>query len=227
MCKEHNLDPVDVYVYSYLKTYMNKDSLECFPSMDTIAKDAGISKTTVNKAIKNLVANKDISVRKEGRKNVYKFNPMSRNFEMFTYKFMRDTDLTSQQRIYIILTQQYMYKDDEGYGKITYTNEELSEETGLSSSTIYRRNKELEDKGMLQIVDTEKRDPETGLAIQLKLFDLTKIAQDVLFIKNKLTEHDEQIADNTKTIKILSREVDELRREISRLKGTDKMKMTV
>lgn len=222
MCKERNLDPTDVYVYSYLKTYMNKDSFEAFPSMETLARDAGISKTTVNKAIKNLVANKDISVRREGRKNVYKFNPMSRNFEMFTYKFMRDTDLTSQQRIYIILTQQYMYKDEEGYGKVTFTNEELSDETGLSPTTIYRRNKELEDKGMLQIINTEKKDPETGLAIQLKLFDLTKIAQDVLFIKQKLNEHDEQIADNTKTIKILSREVDELRKEISRMKGINK-----
>lgn len=88
MCKEHNLDPTDVY--SYLKTYMNKDTYEAFPSMETLAKDAGVSKTTVNKAIKNLVANGDISVRKEGRKNVYKFNPSSKNFEMFTYKFMRD-----------------------------------------------------------------------------------------------------------------------------------------
>lgn len=68
MCKEHNLDPTDVYVYSYLKTYMNKDTYEAFPSMETLAKDAGVSKTTVNKAIKNLVANGDISVRKEGRK---------------------------------------------------------------------------------------------------------------------------------------------------------------
>lgn len=157
MCKEHNLDPTDVYVYSYLKTYMNKDTYEAFPSMETLAKDAGVSKTTVNKAIKNLVANGDISVRKEGRKNVYKFNPSSKNFEMFTYKFMRDVDLTSQQRIYIILTQQYMYKDEEGYGKLTYSNQELSEEIGLSASTIYRRNKELEDKGILQVIDTDKK----------------------------------------------------------------------
>ena len=215
MCKEHNLDPTDVYVYSYLKTYMNKDTYEAFPSMETLAKDAGVSKTTVNKAIKNLVANGDISVRKEGRKNVYKFNPSSKNFEMFTYKFMRDVDLTSQQRIYIILTQQYMYKDEEGYGKLTYSNQELSEEIGLSASTIYRRNKELEDK----------KDPETGVAIQLKLFDLSKIAQDVLFIKKKLEEHDKEIKENSKTIKLLSKEVEELRAEIKKLKGDTELKM--
>lgn len=81
-----------------------------------------------------------------------------------------------------------MYKDEEGYGKLTYSNQELSEEIGLSASTIYRRNKELEDKGILQVIDTDKKDPETGVPIQLKLFDLSKIAQDVLFIKKKLEE---------------------------------------
>lgn len=206
---------------------MNKDTYEAFPSMETLAKDAGVSKTTVNKAIKNLVANGDISVRKEGRKNVYKFNPSSKNFEMFTYKFMRDVDLTSQQRIYIILTQQYMYKDEEGFGKLTYSNQELSDEIGLSASTIYRRNKELEDKGILQVIDTNKKDPETGVPIQLKLFDLSKIAQDVLFIKKKLEEHDKEIKENSKTIKFLSNEVEKLKAELKQLKGDSKLQMTM
>lgn len=219
MCKQSNLDPTDVYVYSYLKTYMNKDTYEAFPSMETIAKDAGISKPTVNKAIKHLVANGDITVRKEGRRNIYKFNPLSKNFEMFTYKFMRDVDLTTQQRIYIILTQQHMYKDEEGYGKMTYSDSELAEQIGLSAATIHRRNKELENKGVLQILDTGKKDEISGCPIQLKLFDLTKIAQDVLFIKKKLEEHDEKIEENSRTIKILSNKIEEMQQEINRLRG--------
>lgn len=217
MCKQSSLDPTDVY--SYLKTYMNGETYEAFPSMETLAKDAGISKTTVNKAIKHLVANGDISVRKEGRKNIYKFNPLSKNFEMFTYKFMRDVDLTTQQRIYIILTQQHMYKDEKGFGKMTYSDLELSEQIGLSAATIHRRNKELENKGMLQIVDTGKKDEISGCPIQLKLFDLTKIAQDVLFIKKKLEEHDEKIEENSKSLKILSNKIEEMQREINKLKG--------
>ena len=208
MCKQSNLDPTDVYVYSYLKTYMNKDTYEAFPSMETIAKDAGISKPTVNKAIKHLVANGDITVRKEGRRNIYKFNPLSKNFEMFTYKFMRDVDLTTQQRIYIILTQQH--KDEEGYD----SDSELAEQIG-----IHRRNKELENKGVLQILDTGKKDEISGCPIQLKLFDLTKIAQDVLFIKKKLEEHDEKIEENSRTIKILSNKIEEMQQEINRLRG--------
>lgn len=218
MCKQNNLDPTDVYVYSYLKTYMNGETYEAFPSMETLAKDAGISKTTVNKAIKHLIANGDITVRKEGRKNIYKFNPLSKNFEMFTYKFMRDVDLTTQQRIYI---QQHMYKDEEGFGKMAYSDLELSEQIGLSATTIHRRNKELENKGILQIIDTGKKDEVSGCPIQLKLFDLTKIAQDVLFIKKKLEEHDEKIEENSKTIKILSNKLEEMQKEINRLKGID------
>lgn len=63
------------------------------------------------------------------------------------------------------------------------------------------------------------------MAIQLKLFDLSKIAQDVLFIKKKLEEHDKEIKENSKTIKLLSKEVEELRAEIKKLKGDTELKM--
>ena len=38
-----------------------------------------------------------------------------------------------------------MYKDEEGYGKMTYSDSELAEQIGLSAATIHRRNKELEN----------------------------------------------------------------------------------
>lgn len=136
---------------------MNKDTYEAFPSMETIAKDAGISKPTV---IKHLVANGDITVRKEGRRNIYKFNPLSKNFEMFTYKFM----LTTQQRIYIILTH------------VQRRRRVCILRFGISRANwIKCGNYKLENKGVLQILDTGKKDEISGCPIQLKLFDLTKI----------------------------------------------------
>ena len=112
-----------------------------------------------------------------------------------------------------------MYKDEEGFGKMAYSDLELSEQIGLSATTIHRRNKELENKGILQIIDTGKKDEVSGCPIQLKLFDLTKIAQDVLFIKKKLEEHDEKIEENSRTIKILSNKIEEMQQEINRLRG--------
>lgn len=77
----------------------------------------------------------------------------------------------------------------------------------------------MENKGVLQILDTGKKDEISGCPIQLKLFDLTKIAQDVLFIKKKLEEHDEKIEENSRTIKILSNKIEEMQQEINRLRG--------
>ena len=50
-----------------------------------------------------------------------------------------------------------MYKDEEGYGKMTYSDSELAEQIGM-----HRRNKELENKGVLQILDTGKKDEISG-----------------------------------------------------------------
>ena len=40
---------------------------------------------------------------------------------------------------------------------MTYSDSELAEQIGLSAATIHRRNKELENNGVLQILDTGKK----------------------------------------------------------------------
>ena len=66
------LTPRDLLIYVCIKSFMNKDTLESFPSLTTIAKLSGISRPTIIKSIKLLESEKYISVRKEGRKNIYK-----------------------------------------------------------------------------------------------------------------------------------------------------------
>ena len=230
MCLEGKLDPMDVYVYASLKTYMNGKTYEAFPSLDTLSKEAKVSRPVLVNSLDNLVKNGDLTVRKEGRKNVYKFNPFSKNFEMFTYKFMKDVDLTVPQRVYLILVQQFMIKDEDGIGKVTFNNNELADRIGLSTTTIYRRNKELTEKGILQTVDTKKEEVISGLPTQLRIFDLSKIAQDVLFLKAKVQEHDitlkkhsKEIKENTKTLKTLMNTISELKEEINELKENNKI----
>lgn len=53
---------------------MNKDTLEAFPSQQTVAERIGCCDKTVRKCIKNLVNKKYIETRKEGKKIIYKFN---------------------------------------------------------------------------------------------------------------------------------------------------------
>ena len=82
-----DLTPKDLLVYVSIKRYMNKDSLECYPSLDKIVEVSGISKPTVRKTIDKLSKLNYITVTKSGRKNIYKFSPY-KNFEPFSYEFL-------------------------------------------------------------------------------------------------------------------------------------------
>ena len=75
MIKKDGLEPRDLLVYAVLKKYMNNESKECFPSLETLSKESGYSINTIRNSIKLLQANNYISIRKEGRKNIYRFNP--------------------------------------------------------------------------------------------------------------------------------------------------------
>jgi DNA-binding transcriptional MocR family regulator len=50
------MQPVEVKVYMALALYVNWDTGECWPSRQTLAHDAGVSLSTVKRAIKALVA---------------------------------------------------------------------------------------------------------------------------------------------------------------------------
>ncbi len=42
-------------IFTWLCTHANNDSLECFPSYDKLAKEAGVSKKTVERSVNELV----------------------------------------------------------------------------------------------------------------------------------------------------------------------------
>lgn len=50
-----DLKPTDRLVYANIRRFMNKDTYECYPSMQTIASKCGITKDTVAASIKRLV----------------------------------------------------------------------------------------------------------------------------------------------------------------------------
>ena len=110
-------------------------------------------------------------IEKRGRQNYYIFSDYQK-FEPFSYDFLDKEDLTFTEKAYIIASQQYMFKDEKGIGKISYTNSELSEKINMPESTISKCNRSLTTKEYLSIIRCEKHDPETGLAIQEKIFHL-------------------------------------------------------
>lgn len=208
------LDPKDLLVYVCIKKYMNRETKECYPSLDTIVEISGVSKPTVRKSIERLKEKGYLEVRRVGRGNVYKFNSY-KNFEPFSYAFLDKKDLTPNEKAYIIATQQYMFKDIEGEGKLTYSDAELGERINLSYNSIVKYNKSLKEKGYLDIIRTSKRDIGTGVLVQEKMFHLTKLEQAIVFA---LQNHEERIEDTEKKVRILEKQMQILLRENRDLK---------
>lgn len=51
----NDLKPTDRLVYANIRRFMNKDTMECHPSIATIAKCCGIGEKTVKRSIDRLV----------------------------------------------------------------------------------------------------------------------------------------------------------------------------
>ena len=126
-----------------------------------------MSKPTILNSIDRLIEADFISVRREGRKNVYKFNSYN-NFEPFSYEFLDKQDLNANEKAYILATQQHMFKDEVSYGTVSYTETELSEKINMSQPVINRCNNSLKQKGYLLLLGA--RDSETGIVINDKIF---------------------------------------------------------
>lgn len=216
MTTHEELSPKDLLVYVTLKRHLNKDTKECFPSLECLSKESGYSIPPIRKSIEVLKINGYIKVRKEGRKHIYSFNPY-KSFEPFSYEFLDYENLSANEKAYLISSQQYMYKDTKGFGKISYSNEQLGELLNVSSRTISRLDKSLENKGFLTIVKTSAKNPETGLMINEKFFKLDELGQAIIWA---LQKHEEDIQElkiaaeaNSRELKIMAKRLDEIQRE--------------
>ena len=120
----------EILVYVAIRRYMNKNTMKCFPSLVRIMQDTGLSKPTVRKTIKQIVAKGYMETESvPGHGTTYTFNN-ERSFEPFSYEFLDNPKLTKSEKLQILCTQQYMYKDN-GMGKISYSDKDLAQKTGL------------------------------------------------------------------------------------------------
>lgn len=216
---ESELEPKDLLIYLAIKRHQNKDTKEAYPSLDKISEESGASVPTVRKIIKKLIDTGYISYRVSGRKHIYSFNPY-KYFEPFSYEFLDNKDMSFTDKSYLVAAQKYMIKEN-GYGKMTLTNRELSQKIHMSESTISKVQRSLEAKNILLTIDTKMRDPETGLVKKEKIFDLSAYGQAIVFI---LKNHDERIADAEEDIVSLKKDMEMMKQEIMRLKKQEQKK---
>lgn len=202
-----DLDPKDKLIYVAIRRYMNRQTMEAFPSYATITKDTGAAAKTIKKCVNNLVNKNYLQTRREGRKLIYTFNN-KKCFEPYSYEFLDKPNLTFIEKSYIIASQQYMFKED-NEGRIEYTNKELASLIKMPETTVSKCNHSLERKGFLQ-----------GASEITKRFQLRELDQ--LFIW-KFKEQDEKIQKNTDDIELLKKEIKQLKEENKALKENRKL----
>ena len=183
---------------------MNKTAKTCFPSLKTLSGKSGFSIPTIRKSIKSLEEESWITVTKSGRKQIYGFTDYH-NFEVFSPEFLDNKEISPKEKAYLVATQQFMYKDIKGIGKVSYTNRELSEKINLSEPLIDKYDRELNNKGLLSLLESNKRDEERGVLINNKFFHLDELGQAIVFTlqrhDNRLSEQDKRIAELENLVK--------------------------
>lgn len=207
------LNPKDQLVYVCIRSYMNKDTMECFPSLETLKDKLELSIPTLRTCIKRLEEKGYISVKKDGRKNIYRFNKLVK-FEPFSKEFLENKNISPGAKAFVAASQQYMYKDVEGEGKLSISNKELAEKINSSETSVRRYNKELERKNYLTILKNESRELETGCKTETKLYHLNDLGQAIIWT---LQDHEDRITNTESRIERLEKEMAEKDKLIRKL----------
>ena len=198
-----DITPQDQLVYLGIRSFMNKDTLEAFPSQETIAERVGCCRNTVRKCIQNLVEKDYLKIRTEGRKQIYIFNRL-KQFEPFSYEFLEDKSKSFTKRATLAATQRYMTGKETGVGKVTYTKMELAKLINTPYSTLVRTLRELTEDGLI----VNKKLPSGQQQMQ---FQLEKYHQGIVKV---LLNHEERIENNEDRISILENQVKMLQEEL-------------
>lgn len=189
---------------------MNKDTMKAYPAITTICKDSGCSKITVLKTIDAIQAKGYITKQSRlgYRGNIYIFSD-EKSFEPFGYEFLDNEKLSKSEKLQILCTQQYMYKAN-GVGKITYSDKQLEELTGLNRETLSKNNRSLMKKGLMTEITLCGHDKETGFSDRERVYHLDQFGQAVVFAINN---HEERINKTEADINDLKAMIEKLTEE--------------
>lgn len=214
--KKTKLKPFDKLVYANLRRYMNEDTHECFPTIRRIASECGCTEKRIINSIKRLIEAGDIiKIQRVGRSNVYKFNRLSKNFEMFTNEFLDQKDITPGEKAYLIGLQSQTYKDG-GFAMTSKSNEEIAEALNIDTRSVRRYNKSLKEKQILVEMKTAILDS-AGYNRTIKAIDLAKVCQAVLYVNERVDIHETRLNAQEDRIAVLEKMVSKLMQEKTEL----------
>lgn len=222
---ENEISPKDQLVYLGIRSFMNEKTKSCFPSLQKIADKVGASIPTIRKSITILEEKGYIKTTKKGRGQEYHFNELKK-FEPFSPEFLDHDDISFTTKSYLVASQQFMYKDVEGYGKISYSNADLSKQINMPETTIRRCNQELERKDYLTIIKNECRNLETGCKSDTKIFDLNRLGQAIIWVlrnhEDRLNNHEDRIAALEKKLEEKEKQIELQQRMLNKYQSENK-----
>lgn len=196
------VSPREQLVYAVLHSYDNPEH-KVFPSLDKLAERSQLSVPTVRASLKILEDAGYIKIEKIGRKNYYTFSKYI-NFEPFSDEFLDNKDITPTTKAYLVAAQQFMYKDVEGLGKLSYSNLAMSKHINMPESSIRKCNKELEKKNYLTVI----KNASLG---DTKIFNLNDLGQAIIWA---LQNHEERITQNTEKVADLEKRMEVLEKQL-------------
>lgn len=196
------ISPREQLVYAVLHSYDNPEH-KVFPSLDKLAERSQLSIPTVRASLKILEDAGYIKIEKKGRKNYYTFSKYL-NFEPFSDEFLDNKDITPTTKAYLVAAQQFMYKDVEGLGKLSYSNLAMSKHINMPESSIRKCNKELEKKNYLTVI----KNASLG---DTKIFNLNDLGQAIIWA---LQNHEERITQNTEKVADLEKRMEVLEKQL-------------
>lgn len=207
-----DLDPKDKLIYLSIRRFMNKNTKIAFPSLQTISEVSGASIPTIRKIITKLEELDYFKISKRGRGQQYEFNEL-KSFEPFSYDFLDRTDISFTAKSYLIATQEFMYKDVEDYGKVSYSDREMEDKINMSHSTISKCNKELEQLGYLTVVKNKTIELDTGCNKNTKIYHLAKLGQQIIWAlqnhEERLVNHEDRLQKLEESQKLINKLLEE------------------
>lgn len=211
---DRELELLDTLVYATIKKFMNKDTLTCYPSIDTIRNLSGLSKDRIRKGIDNLSKLGYIDVTLIGRKNVYKFNH-SKQFEIFSFDFLELPNLTPTEKALQLRMQRLEQLN--GNEKIcTISDAECAREINVPRSTFDRTIKSMASKGYVNIIPTKNY---AGLTVNGKYFQLDELQQAIVY---KLKNHEDRVTSVEDKVSELETQLEKAIEKIKYLERKDK-----
>lgn len=199
----NDITPQEQLIYLGIRSFMNKDTMIAFPSLETLSDIIGASIPTIRKGIKSLEEKDYLKVNKNGKKNIYKFNEL-KQFEPFSYDFLKNKSLTFTQKAVLASSQRFMEDKQSGIGKVSYSKMELANKINMPYSTLARTTNELAKKDILDIVKLEH-----GQQMQ---FNLEKYHQGIVKV---LINHEERIESTEDRVYRLELQVQQLQEQLN------------